>query len=42
LNSFEDHEENHRIIYNGTKIEFPQPSSNNGVRIIVVVARIEK
>jgi hypothetical protein len=42
LNSFEDHEEDHRIIYNGTRNEFPQLGSNNGVRIIVVVARVEK
>jgi hypothetical protein len=42
LNSFVDHKEDQRIIYNGTKNEFPQFDGNNVVRILVVVARVKK
>jgi hypothetical protein len=41
LSSFEGNEENHGIICNGTRNEFPQLGSNNDVRTIVVV-RVEK
>jgi hypothetical protein len=42
LNSFEDHEKGHKIICNGAKNELPQAGSGNGVRILVIITRVNE